>query len=170
MRVTDGFILGFMAAIIMLSVTMSASAVTRKQVERFIVQYEAGRNTNQLSLLDELYSPDVEVHHQAFEPVLHGLAAYKEYCAARFAAFPDLRFSFGEFYIDGDVSILNYDYTGTNTGSTPNLPATNRPLSLHGIAVLEWKEGRVVEQRGYWDTLDMMKQLGFKLTPPSSTK
>ena len=63
---------------------------------------------------------------------------------------------------------------GTNIGpfTGPDgrtIPATNKKFELEFCTVAHWKNGEIVEERLFYDLVDMLKQLGISLTGKTQT-
>jgi ketosteroid isomerase-like protein len=41
------------------------------------------------------------------------------------------------------------------------IPATGKPVEVHGVEFARVRDGKLVEHNMYWDSLVMMRQLGL---------
>ena len=62
-------------------------------------------------------------------------------------------------------------FRGTNTGDLTmpdgtSIPATGKPVEVRGVEFARVRDGKLIEHNMYWDSLVMMRQLGF--APPAS--
>lgn len=81
-------------------------------------------------------------------------------------AFPDLHFDLTHKIAQDDVVVINWVVTGTHDGPlrTPSggsVPATGRKGSVPGSNTIEFKDGKVVSNRSYWDMASLLAQLGL---------
>ena len=76
--------------------------ITEENAKAIGDTYIKARNEANLSLLDEIYSPDVTVHDPSQPQDLNGLAALKAQYSVTHAAAPDVRFSLDDLYVKGD--------------------------------------------------------------------
>lgn len=87
------------------------------------------------------------------------------------AGFPDGRVSIDRIHGMGDTVIVEYTGSGTHTGTLPtsmgDIPATGKSMTLKLCDVLEFRDGKVLRQRSYFDSGSMMAQLG--LLPEQAT-
>jgi steroid delta-isomerase-like uncharacterized protein len=85
--------------------------------------------------------------------------------------FPDGRITIDNMVASGDTVVTEFSGHGTHTGtlrtSMGDIPATGRSLTLHLCDVLEFRDGKIVRQRSYFDSGSMMAQLG--LLPEQAT-
>jgi steroid delta-isomerase-like uncharacterized protein len=85
--------------------------------------------------------------------------------------FPDGRITVDNTLAAGDTVVVEFSGRGTHTGtlrtSMGDIPATGKSLTLHLCDVLEFRDGKIVRQRSYFDSGSMMAQLG--LLPEQAT-
>jgi predicted ester cyclase len=53
-----------------------------------------------------------------------------------------------------------FNWTGTQRGDFMGMPATNKKVSVSGIEIARWKNGKAVEHWGVQDSPGLMQQLG----------
>ena len=79
--------------------------------------------------------------------------------------FPDGRITIDDIFADGDRVVIEFTGRGTHTGTLETsmgaIPATGRSLTIKLCDVVELKDGKVQEQRTYFDTGSLMAQLGL---------
>lgn len=76
-------------------------------------------------------------------------------------AFPDLAFEIRhQFQPSGDVSIIEMTARGTHDGPLDDIPPTGRAVEMLVCNVVEVSDGKIVQEREYFDTLAIMNQLG----------
>jgi steroid delta-isomerase-like uncharacterized protein len=97
----------------------------------------------------ELYAPDIKLHAGTYDfPSKEAVEAmYK----AMHAATSGLRLDIHETFGDGDRLAARYTVAGTHTGELMGIPATGRPISITGITIMKFEDGRVAER---WDSDD----------------
>lgn len=94
-----------------------------------------------------------------------GREAIVGYWRAMFEAFPDMQ-GRDEFKAEsGDSAINEWSVGGTHSGpfETPEgtVPATGRRVTLRGCDIIAVRDGRIYNQRAYYDQLSLMTQLGL---------
>jgi predicted ester cyclase len=84
-------------------------------------------------------------------------------------AFPDLKSTIVNAWGIGDYVIDEYEMTGTQKGplvmGKMTLPATGKPVDIHGLEVLQLKDGKMVKGWGYENGVEFAMQLGL-MKPP----
>ena len=132
--------------------------------------YEAF-NTGNADALDNYIAEDAVDH--AVDTMMtkkHGLAAVKDWLLANKAAFPDTKLTVNAIAASGDTVLSYYTFTGTNSGMMMGMPPTNKSVSVDGVDIVVFKDGKVVEHWEVTDNLGMMKQLGMMPEPKMDMK
>jgi predicted ester cyclase len=130
-------------------------------VRRF---FEELLSTDNLALADEILSPDFCLYF-AGSPDPMDLKRYKDFLAARRAAFPDRRFAVEDMIAEGDKVSARFTMRGTPNGELQGIAPSGREVTMSGIDIIRLKEGKMVEDRVEVDQLGMMQQLGVILSP-----
>jgi steroid delta-isomerase-like uncharacterized protein len=112
------------------------------------------------------YAQDSVAYDPFYPEPLKGRAAIEKDAADFFRAFPDIHFEVINLFDKGDRAAGEVKMTGTNSGplATPmgEVPATGKRIDLRGALVGRINaENLIVEERRYYDTGTMMKQLGL---------
>jgi steroid delta-isomerase-like uncharacterized protein len=112
------------------------------------------------------YAQDSVAYDPFYPEPLKGRAAIEKDTADFFRGFPDLRVELINIFEKGDRAAGEIKMTGTNSGPlvTPmgEVPATGKRIDLRGALVGRINaENLIVEERRYYDTGTMMKQLGL---------
>lgn len=99
-----------------------------------------------------------------------GREAILEQVRAESAAFPDRQIRTINCTEAGDTFVAEYEVTGTNTGpwtmpdGTP-VPPTGRPVTVRAVSVLTMVDGKLKENRQYYDRLPLMVAMGLLPAP-----
>ena len=120
---------------------------------------EQGINQKNLAEFDIYFSPN-EVDH-ALPPMLPpGLEGRKMFISAFFAAFPDIHVHIEDALAEGDRVVTRWSAHGTQTGELMGIPPTGKAISITGIAIDRFENGKSVEHWEIMDQMGMMQQLG----------
>jgi steroid delta-isomerase-like uncharacterized protein len=93
-------------------------------------------------------------------------AETRQFIAAAWSAFPDLRFELMSAVGDDTHAIAEWNMLGTHRGDFPGLPATGRTFEVRGVSIMELAGDRIARIRDYWDFATALRQLGVL---PSAT-
>ncbi|MDR6971602.1 ester cyclase [Leifsonia shinshuensis] len=111
-------------------------------------------------VVDELCSPDIVEHQLGLAGQgAEAIAKVKKGMTEVHAAFPDLRFTIGDWAERDDIVWVRAEGTGTNTGPFFG-PPTGRTVHFTVIDVARIRDGRIVEHWGVPDRFAIMLQLG----------
>jgi steroid delta-isomerase-like uncharacterized protein len=85
-------------------------------------------------------------------------------------AFPDATMEIQAGYEAQDTAILEWVFSGTNTGPLPlpdgaTLPATGKRVSVRGADFVTVADGTVASPRSYYDQVELLTQLGLAPEP-----
>jgi len=89
---------------------------------------------------------------------------FKQFITAMRAAFPDLRIVAEQMVAEGDLVATRFVATGTHRGEMMGIPATGKQVTMTGMDLVRFANGKAVEHWGNQDDLGMMQQLG--VVPP----
>jgi steroid delta-isomerase-like uncharacterized protein len=127
-------------------------------------------NTQNADLAGELYTEDFTriTPDQTQNGVEELMAAISD----AHTTYPDFNVTRGdELVLDGNHLVVTWTASGTNTGPLDDeMPATGKSVSVDGVAVLTLTDdGKVSQERTFFDLLGLYQQLGFTLQPPQMT-
>lgn len=112
------------------------------------------------------YSPDAAVFDPQYPDLLRGRDAIAKDMSDFLAAFPDLAGRITRAVREGDTWAYEMAMTGTHTGPLPlptgEVPATNKRIEVGGaIFARVDAQGRITEERRYYDLAGLLGQLGL---------
>ena len=126
--------------------------------------YEAWNNRDWQTSMDAM-APGGTITMMGTGERLEGAEGAQRYNTMWADAFPDGKITVDHVYSAGDCVVVEFTGRGTHTGtmetSMGSIPATGKSVTLHLCDVLEFKDGKVREQRSYLDTGSLMAQLGL---------
>jgi len=147
-----------------------------QQVEEGITEEEAKvlldkiltvYNEGNLAVSEEINTPDYVLHISGYPEDIVGIDAFKEYVTNLRIDFPDFKVTFNEKLVKGDRIVVLWNVTGTNTGSSSEMPPTGKAMQLEGVVVMNLVDGKVAKALQYYNQVVMFTQLGYTITPPS---
>ncbi len=124
-------------------------------------------NPADISIVDELGTPDILVHYPMHGP-RKGRDAVKKFLTEFREAFPDLNFwAVGDLIAEGDFVAGRWDGGGTHTGPAfSDLPvgslpaASGKKIRFTGMTVFRLEDGKIAEEIGEEGALTVLSQLG----------
>jgi len=131
-------------------------------VERDMEIYNEGN----LALADDHIAPDYVAHSADSPEDVVGIDAFKEGITNLRTNYPDLNLTVEELIVKDDRIVWRWVITGTNTGTTSDIPPTGKKVRIEGVGILRVVDGKIVERLPYWNEATMLRQLGFTITPP----
>ena len=116
--------------------------------------------TGDLPRLDELVATDV-VHHDPYDPnAADGLAGMKRTIEANRRTFPDLTIAVEDQIAEGDRVATRWRATMTHRGPTEGPAPSGKRITITGITIDRFEEGRIVEAWRSMDTLGLLRGIG----------
>lgn len=126
--------------------------------------YEAWNNRDWQTTMDAV-APGGTITVMGTGDTFEGADGVQRYNTMWADAFPDGRITIDHIYSAGDCVVVEFTGRGTHTAtletSMGSIPATGRSVTLHLCDVLEFSDGKVSEQRNYFDTGSLLAQLGL---------
>ena len=113
-----------------------------------------------LHALQHDYAENAIVEDSMYEKPFIGRAAIMERKNVITSAASDAKITVTNRIVTGNQVTAEWVVTGIHTGDLPDLPASGRPFSIHGVTVVVRHEGKIVREALYYDVKHLYKQLG----------
>lgn len=126
---------------------------------------EEGINQGNISMIDELLTPDFIEHEELPPGIPPGREAPKVLFTMLRSAFPDFKATIEHLIAEGDKVVLHMTWTGTQKGEFMGIPPTGKRISITVIDIISIAGGKAVEHWGVMDSMAMMQQLGVVPAP-----
>src|SRR5437867_1692000 len=130
---------------------MSAESERNKAAVRELTEHVWNRHA--FDRLPEFYAPDYVADYRPYAPVREGHAAIRGMVERAWAAFPDYHEELHELIAEGPFVVARFTISGTQSGQWGVLAATGKRVEFEEIVILEFRDGKVVRQRGIPDNL-----------------
>ncbi len=121
-------------------------------------------NKGNLGLIDELYPPDY-VNHSAPPGIPPDREGLKQFVTMYRHAFPDVQMTVEDQIAEGDKVVARFTTRATHTGELMGIAPTHKQVTVTGIVIGRYVDGKPVETWAEFDQLSMLQQLG--VIPPS---
>lgn len=120
-------------------------------------------NQGTVTLLENILASNY-IHHDPDRPDVRSREDYKRWLTESHSLFPDLHLTVEDLVAEADKVVTRWTFRGTNTGDfetpTPS-PATGKQVTVSGMNIFRFAEGKIVEEWFQEDTMGMLQQLGF---------
>jgi predicted ester cyclase len=131
-------------------------AVTRLTLEQVI-------NRGNVGLIPELFSPTY-VHCSASGLEIKGHDGWEQSVLRGLAAFPDMFYTIDDLVAEGDKVVCRFTATGTHKGEYMGISPTGKRITVNGVFINRFEEGKVVETWAMSNPMLLFQQLG--VVPP----
>jgi steroid delta-isomerase-like uncharacterized protein len=108
--------------------------------------------------LDELISPNI-IFRGSIGTAVIGIEEFKQYVNRIRAAFPDFHNHVDELIGEDDKVVARLTYTGTHRGELFGFSGTGRKINYQGIAIFQFREGKIVLGFVLGDTESLKRQI-----------
>ena len=112
---------------------------------------------------DSNFTKDVVMHASPSDVV--GIDSSRAYYANFLTGFSNIRFTIKDIFGQGEKLVKYWNFKGTHTGVFFGIPATDKTVNLDGTTLVRMSNGKIAEERDFFDNMDFMTQLG--LIPPA---
>ncbi|MBX3192561.1 MAG: ester cyclase [Labilithrix sp.] len=99
---------------------------------------------------------------------MKGKAAGKKYFAEMTKAFPDAKATHSNVWGIGDYVIAEETFSGTHKGALFGIQPTKKSVNMHGLTIMQFKDGKVIKGWSYGNGAEMMSQLGQLPAAPAA--
>jgi len=120
------------------------------------------------TLAEEMLHPDCVLRYPLLPEPIKGIDGYKAFIKSVPNIFSKFKAVIEEVNVKGDKIWCRYSMEGINSGPLGDAPATGKKFQITGMAITQIKDGKIIDDETYWNTLSFYQQFGFKLTPPQA--
>jgi steroid delta-isomerase-like uncharacterized protein len=97
-----------------------------------------------------------------------GKKAAKDFLAMLFKAVPDAKGSTSTIFGAGDHVFAEMSVSGTWKGNMGPMKATGKPMTVHGLDVMHYKDGKIVSGVSYGNAKEILDAAGMWPKPPAA--
>lgn len=145
------------------TVERNQATVVEKNVELYLHMWNEIVNLGDFDIMDTHFAPDYVF--MGVSGSLSGPAAAKQYMKALIGAFSDVEFIIEDAFGQGDKLVKRWVFQGTHSSELNGIPATGKRVTIEGVTVARMLDGKLVEERDFYNELSLLQQLG--VAPPS---
>ena len=127
-------------------------------------KFAEGVNMGKFDLFREAVAADC-VDHDPAPGQGPGPEGYRKFFSMMREAFPDMNVGLETMVADEESVAFAYTLKGTHNGPLMGIPPTGKKVSIRGVQVSKFRDGKMVERWGSSDQLGMLQQLGVTHLP-----
>ncbi len=133
--------------------------LTEEEVNVILGEVVKVYNNADMEACDKVYSADY-VETDPLEPgwVGAGIDAFKEAIRTLHKEYSGINLSFDEAFIKGDKVAVLFTWKVTHTSGAE--------AEVSGVNVARIADGKIVEATYYYDTIEVLEEMGYKIIPP----
>jgi steroid delta-isomerase-like uncharacterized protein len=132
-----------------------------------------GFNNKDYDAIEALVADDFELIDVGSGQKYRGRQGARQNAEGWLTAFPDVDIELLNVVASGDWAVAEAVGRGTHSGpmQTPmgEVPPTGTKVELHFCSVVKVRDGKIVEERDYYDAMTIASQLGLMPEPAAST-
>lgn len=165
--------IGYLAAgIVVMALTFTACSNPEREkaehvaanIKTYSYVWDEIMNRGKLDMFNDSYfTQDVVMHVSPSDKV--GIDSARAYYANFLTGFSDIQFTIKDVFGQDDKLVKHWNFKGTHTGDFFGIPATGKTVDLDGTTLVRMSNGKIAEERDFYDNYDFLMQLG--LIPPS---
>lgn len=138
--------------------------MSKEQNAAALNKFAEAANTGNYDLFDEVVASD-SIDHDPAPGQLAGPKGYRALFTEMRNAFPDMKAEPVELVADEDAIAFAYTFTGTHKGPFMGIPATGKKVTIRGMQISKFRNGKMVERWGSSDQLGILQQIGATTVP-----
>jgi steroid delta-isomerase-like uncharacterized protein len=138
--------------------------MSKDQNAAALVKFAEAVNTGKYELFDEVVAPNC-VDHDPAPAQAPGPKGYRDLFTAMRTAFPDMKVDLAALVADEESIAFAYTFQGTHNGPLMGIPATGKKVTMRGMQLSKFRDGKMVERWGSSDQLGMLRQIGATTIP-----
>jgi steroid delta-isomerase-like uncharacterized protein len=108
----------------------------------------------------ELVGDDYVGHIPGAPEPIRGKDGFREFVTTYLTGFPDGTITLDHQIAEGDFVASRWTARGTNSGELMGMQPTGKQVTVPGITLSRFVDGKLRESWVSWDTLSMLQQLG----------
>lgn len=130
--------------------------------ERLVREWVSVWNDGDYGKIPDVLAESATVYDpSAPEGKVHGHDEFEAFLRELRTGFPDFRITIDDVLTGDEVVMIEWTVTGTHEGAFNGIPPTERELEHTGMSKTLVADGKVQEDRIYYDFQEVIEQLGL---------
>ena len=117
-------------------------------------------NKGKLDLFNDSNFTKYVVMHASPTDVV-GIDSARAYFANYVTGFSNVKFTIKDVFGMGNKLVKHWNFKGTHTGIFFGIKPTGKQVDLDGVTLVRMENGKIAEERDFFDNLEFMQQLGL---------
>jgi steroid delta-isomerase-like uncharacterized protein len=147
----------------MLSDPKSKQEIHRRYAEKFL---EDIWSQGKLDVCDEILDDNFVFVLPADPFKLEGIENFKLLIQRNRTAFTNLTYFIKDHIGESNMAATTWKMSGLHVKKWFGVEGTNKFISINGVTIFTFKDGKITQVEVQNETLNLMQQLGVKMTPP----
>jgi steroid delta-isomerase-like uncharacterized protein len=122
--------------------------------------YDEIYQNDNLSVADEIFTPDMKLIDPAAPNFRGGLSAWKERETMYKRAFPNKMIKIDDMFASEDRVVVYWTAQGTHKGPLQDVAPTGKGIRISGISIYYITNGKISKIIQNWDRLGLLEQIG----------
>jgi predicted ester cyclase len=119
-----------------------------------------------MAVADELVAPGAKSGGPSTLPGQpDGPEGVKMAAAMYHGAFPNMQITIDEQVAEGDTVVTRWTAVGVNSGPMGDMPASGKSVTVTGMGIDHYQDGKIVSSWGVFDQMGMLVQMGVIPAP-----
>lgn len=117
-------------------------------------------NKSKLELFnDSNFTKNVVMHASPTDVI--GIDSARAYYANYVTGFSNVKFTIKDVFGMGNKLVKHWNFKGTHTGLFFGIKPTGKSVDVDGVTLVRMENGKIAEERDFFDNLEFMQQLGL---------
>ncbi|MGY1642671.1 nuclear transport factor 2 family protein [Geodermatophilus sp. SYSU D00703] len=148
---------------------MGSSSRVPADLPGWLRSYTAAWNAHDAGAVTEQMTDDVVYVDLGTGERFEGRAAVRAFVERLDREFSsNYRLEPGQFLVDGGSFAAEWQMSGVKDRGGEQFPATDKPFEIRGVSVGRLRDGKIAENRSYWNLAGYLVQVGLVPGPVAS--
>lgn len=135
--------------------SFDGTGATRAVIERYL----AAANAGDADAAAGLFADDAIYRDKTFDFEIRGASKVRGMLEGAFRMLRPVTRTVNMQVYEGPQAAIEWQASGTHSGSVMGMPATNRPMTIRGVSLITVRNGKIVSVTDYMDRAGLEAQL-----------
>ena len=132
----------------------------KANIKTYTYVWDEIMNKGELDMFNDTYFTNDVIMHASPADIV-GIDSARAYYANFLTGFSEIHFTIKDVFGQGDKLVKYWNFKGIHIGDFFGIPATGKSVNLDGTTLVRMSNGKIAEERDFFDNLDLMAQLGL---------